>query len=63
MANEQQPEKQKSRSLRLDPAKFKISDDGQVIVTDPELVEALRTAAAKEAETPGQGIGVKVSVE
>jgi hypothetical protein len=62
MAEEQKSEGQKTRSMKLDPAKFKISGDGQVIVTDPELVEALRSAT-EEAGGPGRGIGVKISIE
>jgi len=47
------------RRMTLDPSKFTISEDGTVIVTDPELAEALRAAADDEdAGKHGVGIGV-----
>ncbi|HEU5379360.1 MAG TPA: hypothetical protein VFV38_28390 [Ktedonobacteraceae bacterium] len=62
MADEiKKPEEQKPR-ITLDPSKFSIGADGQVVVTDPAFVDALRTAAATE-EGNGHGVGVGVVVE
>jgi hypothetical protein len=61
MAEEQkQPEEQK-RTIILDPSKFTISADDQVVVTDPAFVEALRAASANE-EDLGHGGGVGVGI-
>lgn len=38
----------------LDPSKFKIIDDNQVVLIDPELVTALR--AANEGESGAHGV-------
>lgn len=56
------PEEQK-RTISLDPSKFKISENGQVVVTDPAFVEAMRTAASNEENASGHGVGVGVVVE
>ncbi len=61
MTDEQkQPEEQK-RTIMIDPSKFTISEDGQVVVTDPAFAEALRAASLDE-ENQGHGGGVGIGV-
>jgi hypothetical protein len=64
MADEQgeqkEPEEQKL-TIILDPSKFTINAEGQVIVTDPAFVEALRAAIINE-EAQGHGVGFGVVV-
>lgn len=60
--NAKKPEEQK-KTLSLDPSKFKISDNGQVVVTDPAFVEAMRAATSNDDNGNGHGIGIGVTVE
>lgn len=62
MADEMNPTEVQKPRITLDPSKFSISADGQVVVTDPAFVEALRAAATTE-DANGHGIGVGVVVE
>lgn len=66
MADEQEGQEEleeQKRTIILDPSKFTISADGQVIVTDPAFVEALRAAIINEgAQEHGVGVGVVVGL-
>jgi hypothetical protein len=58
MADEQKPDEKKTRRIILDPSRFTITDDGQVIVTDPELADALFAANENGGE---HGIGIVIT--
>lgn len=63
MTDKEKKVDEQKRTISLDPSKFKISENGQVVVTDPAFVEAMRTAAANDEDTNGHGVGVGVVVE
>jgi hypothetical protein len=55
------PEEQKPR-ITLDPSKFTINEDGQVVIVDPEFADALRTAANEDDDSNGHGVSVGIIV-
>ncbi len=54
-------EEQKPR-IALDPSKFTINEDGQVVIADPAFAEALRTASNEDDDDNGHGVSVGVVV-
>ena len=60
-ASEQTPTNEQKPRIALDPSKFTINDDGQVVIADPAFAEALRTAANEE-DDDNNGHGVSVGV-
>ena len=61
-ASEQTPADEQKPRITLDPSKFTINDDGQVVIVDPTFAEALRTAASEETDDDNNGHGVMVGV-
>jgi len=61
-ASKQAPTNEQKPSITLDPSKFSINDDGQVIIVDPAFAEALRTAVSEETDDDNNGHGVMVGV-
>ena len=53
-----------TQRIMLDPSKFKIDEHGQVILTDPELLQAIQQAQAAQStqDETVAGIGVGVIV-
>lgn len=62
MADDKKPEGEQKPRITLDPSKFSINADGQVIINDPALAESLRAAANEEPNDPGHGVTVGVVV-
>ncbi|MDA8198453.1 MAG: hypothetical protein M0Z54_03330 [Thermaerobacter sp.] len=53
-----------TQRIMLDPSKFKIDEHGQVILTDPDLLQAIQQAQAAQStqDETVAGIGVGVIV-
>ncbi len=53
-----------TQRIMLDPSKFKVDEHGQVILTDPALLQAIQQAQAAQAtqDETVAGIGVGVIV-
>lgn len=53
-----------AKRIMLDPSKFRVDDTGQVILTDPELLQAIQEAqaAAPTDDETAAGIGVGIVV-
>ena len=61
MSDEQKQPEERKLTITIDPSKFMISEDGQVVVTDPAFAEALREASLDE-ENLGHGGGVGIGI-
>jgi hypothetical protein len=58
---EQKPAGEQKPRITLDPSKFTINDDGQVVIADPAFADALRSAANDDTDD-NNGHGVMVGV-
>jgi len=62
-ASKQAPTNEQKPSITLDPSKFSINNDGQVVITDPAFAEALRTAVNEDdGDNNGHGVSVGIVV-